>query len=411
MVDPVTLGFSIAAIIIFIGFAGDVIFRKTGIPPILFLLLVGVIIGPVFGFVPTSLITPLLPLFATLTLIMVLFYGGMTMRIRALLSNSGRTAAQVSIYVISSTVIIAYLLSYFLGWPLIEALIFGSIVGGETSGAVVVPLAMSMGFKESPKSFIMLESALNSVLTAVLFISFVTIYQIGTGININNAVNSLVSTFSTGIVVGLVVSLFWIFILHNLNRHRHIYVLTLGLLLITYSISEALGGSGIFSVLIFGVVLGNFKLFTIIFKKKVRILGVKERLFEFQGEMTFLLTTFFFVFLGLLFNISYSNLMYTLIFGGLTLLILLGARALAVNVSTYKSQLSKDKTSIFLMCAQGVTPLVLMSLAIVDGVQLASQFIPLVTFVIISTNLITIVGAVLRKRGIVRGSGVSSRLF
>jgi cell volume regulation protein A len=303
------------------------------------------------------------------------------------------------------------LLSYFLGWPLIEALIFGSIVGGETSGAVVVPLAMSMGFKESPKSFIMLESALNSVLTAVLFISFVTIYQIGTGININNAVNSLVSTFSTGIVVGLVVSLFWIFILHNLNRHRHIYVLTLGLLLITYSISEALGGSGIFSVLIFGVVLGNFKLFTIIFKKKVRILGVKERLFEFQGEMTFLLTTFFFVFLGLLFNISYSNLMYTLIFGGLTLLILLGARALAVNVSTYKSQLSKDKTSIFLMCAQGVTPLVLMSLAIVDGVQLASQFIPLVTFVIISTNLITIVGAVLRKRGIVRGSGVSSRLF
>lgn len=70
------------AIIIFLGVAGEAFFRKTGIPDIAFLMVLGVVIGPVLGIIPTSTVIDVVPYFAAVALILIMFDGGLNLDIR-----------------------------------------------------------------------------------------------------------------------------------------------------------------------------------------------------------------------------------------------------------------------------------------------------------------------------------------
>ena len=134
--------------------------------------------------------------------------------------------------------------------------IFGSMVGGETTAAVVIPLSRSLKLGDKTTTFITIESVLNSIFSIVLFTAFLGTYQTGSP-NISGAFTIIASRFSVGIVVGVVLSMAWIYLLNYIKEYKFTYVFTLGLLFTTYSASDALGGSGILSALIFGIMLGS----------------------------------------------------------------------------------------------------------------------------------------------------------
>jgi len=393
MVQPADfIIFGLVAGIIVLGFGGELFFKRTGIPSFLFLILVGIIVGPVLGIVSGQELIPVLGTIAELTLIMVIFYGGMDTSIESILGGSGRVLVQVMMYVIPSTLVIGFLTSYLFHWPLIQALIFGSMIGGETTAAVVIPLSRSLKLGEKTTAFITLESVLNSIFSIVLFTAFLDTYQTGTP-NVVGALTIIASKFSVGIVAGAILSLAWIYILHYFKDYKFTYVLTLGLLFATYSISFALGGSGILSCLIFGIVLGSYKFLNKLFKKQIEIDRLQKQLGVFQGEIAFLLETFFFVFLGLIFSINTERILSNLEDGALLLAILLGFRTLASTVSTRGSEIKSDRTEIILLNAQGLTPATLAILAVNAGLPLGATFLNLVTYVIILTNIVTTVGA------------------
>src|SRR5579885_2107490 len=123
------LVFSVVAGIIFLGFVGEIFFKKTGISYYLFLIIIGVILGPIFDVFPREPLIPVLGIFAGFTLIMILFYSGMDMKIREVIKGSPRTMVQVTIYVVSSIFLIGFSLHFILKWDLIQSLIFGAMVG------------------------------------------------------------------------------------------------------------------------------------------------------------------------------------------------------------------------------------------------------------------------------------------
>jgi NhaP-type Na+/H+ or K+/H+ antiporter len=85
---------------------------------------------------------------------------------------------------------------------------------------------------------------------------------------------------------------------------------------------------------------------------------------------------------------------------GLAILgILLLSRFIAVSISTYKSDMVKDKLPIFISLAQGLTPATLAILALEYGIPQANTFLVLVTYIIILTNIVTTVGAFITLRG------------
>ena len=393
--------FALVAGIIVIGFAGELFFKKTGIPIYIFLILTGIILGPILNLFPRESLIPELAIFAELTLFMVLFYGGLGLNFTSILANGGRAFVQTVIYVGLSMVFIGLIGIFILKWNVLSSFIFASIIGGETTAAVVVPLSRAMKLSEGAVTFLTMESAMNSILSVVFFFAFVGIYN-GGGIGWVSIVSGISLQFLIGIAIGFVLSLPWVFLLYRFQKQGLTYVLTIGFVLITYSLSTVLGGNGILAVLIFGIILGNYHLLNRLFRRKISMDPLKKQLEMFQGEISFFLETLFFVFLGLTFIITPALIVSNLSIGVLILVMLLASRFVAVKISTFKSELNNERKQIILTCAMGLTPATLGVLAVSLQLPLADTFLNIVTYIIILTNIVTTVGSILNMRQLKR---------
>jgi potassium/hydrogen antiporter len=392
-----SLVFAIVAVIIIIGFAGEFIFRKTGVPIFIFLILMGIILGPVLNLFPRDDLLSTLTPFAQLTLLMVLFYGGLGLKAKSLVECGGRAFIQVVIYVVSSTLIIGSIGFFFLKWDILLSFIFATMISGETTAALIVPLSRSMKLSEPTVTFLTLESAMNSIFSIVLFFAFVGIYTTGQS-NWVTAFSGIASQLSVGIVLGAVLGFAWVYILYRFQKQKFTYVLSIALVLISYSLTTELGGNGILAVLVFGILLGNHQLINRFLKKQLNMTTLQTQLEGFQEEISFLLRTLFFVFLGLTFVINASKISANLSVAIIFLLVLLAIRIIATRVSTYKSDLQKERQIIVLMCAQGLTPATLATLAVSFQLPHSDTFLNIVTYIIIFTNIVTTVGSVLNMR-------------
>jgi cell volume regulation protein A len=392
-----TFVFTVIAAILIIGFLGDLFFKKTGIPFFIFLIVIGIILGPILNVFPREPLLPALAIFAELTLLMVLFYGGLDTRFDAALRGGGRAFIQVAIYVLASTTIIGLLVHLLLGWDILQSFIFASMVGGETTAAVVIPLSRSLNFEEVTVAFLTLESAMNTIFSIVLFFTFVGAYATGVS-NWLSALATIAEDFGVGIAIGILLGSVWVYILHFLQRQKFTYVLTLGLIFITYTLSTRLGGNGELSVLIFGIILGNYYLLRRLTKRRMNMDPLQKQLRTFQEEISFLMETLFFVFLGLTFVINPAVIISNLVTAVVVVAVLLSVRYVATSVSTVRSEMRSERQGIILMCAQGLVPATLVIIALNLQIPLANDFLSIVTYVIILTNIITAVGAILSRR-------------
>jgi cell volume regulation protein A len=396
MADTLLVFAAVSAIIVF-GFLGEQVFRKTGVPSFLFLILMGILLGPVFQIFSGQQLMPILGLFAELTLIMILFYSGLEMKLRSLIRGASRAVLLVFLYVpiaIAATGLFAHLI---LRWDLLQSFIFGSIIGGQTAAPVVVPLARSLKLTEEAVTIITIESVLNSIVGIVVFLALLQVYVSG-AVSWVNSTSEIVESFSIGVVPAALLSVAWILLLERVKDQRYTYVLTLGLLLGTYVLVSVLGGSGELGVFVFGLLLGNYSILNRIAGLRISMEELMRRLSTFQGEISFLLNTLFFVFLGLTFQIDPQQAVGELAVATGFVAILMGSRVASVTVSTIRSGLSKQRPEIVLMSAQGVTQATLAIIALNAGLPLGNTFLALVAYVIILTNVITTIGSVWIRR-------------
>ena len=76
-----------AGVVIFLGVAGEAFFKKTGIPDVAFLMILGVIIGPVLGIIQPEAVIQIVPYFAALALIIIMFDGGLNLDIKHMIKT------------------------------------------------------------------------------------------------------------------------------------------------------------------------------------------------------------------------------------------------------------------------------------------------------------------------------------
>jgi len=387
--------FGVVAGIIVVGFAGEFLIKKVGIPIFIFLILAGIVLGPGLNVFPRESLLSILALFATLTLLMVLFHAGLGLKTQSVFTIGSRVFIQTTIYTAISTILLGSLGYFVLKWDPLQAFIFAAIIGGEITAAVIVPLSHSMKLREKTVTFLTMESAISSVFSVVIFATLVNIYMTGES-NPLGIISGISMQFCVGIVAGFLLSLAWVYILHRFQRHKFTHVLTIGFILATYSIITNLGGNGILAVLVFGIIFGNYHIVNKILKTKINIDRLQQQLTTFYEEIAFLLETLFFVSLGLIFVIEPSLLLAGIMFT----VVLLMTRYGAVKVSTIKSDLAQEKKMITFMCALGLTPATLAILTISYGIPLADTIVNVVTYVIIFTNIVTAVWSTyyLRKK-------------
>ncbi|MCA9615584.1 MAG: cation:proton antiporter, partial [Myxococcales bacterium] len=76
--------------IFLIGIVGELVFAKTGVPDVIWLIVVGAVLGPISGLVSKAMLQSIAPYFGALTLVIVLFNGGTGLKLRELSAAAGR---------------------------------------------------------------------------------------------------------------------------------------------------------------------------------------------------------------------------------------------------------------------------------------------------------------------------------
>lgn len=382
----------ILGIIMILGFIGNYIFNRTQVPSIVWLLLFGLVVGAVFKVETLQVTYPELLMtissfFGAIAIVIILFDGGINTDIYRLFKGAPRgLLLTVSGFCLSflGTIFVVVGLSGLgvIGVSFEDSFIVGAVLGaivGGTSSPIVIPLAYRLkNLQDKTKMVTSIESILTDPLCiVVVFAIYYMIFVVGE-INIGLGIGNLVKTFSVGIVLGLVLGFAWLFIMDRTRKEQFSYVLTLAVVFLVYSftalivgIGEGGEGAGAIACLMFGLVLGNGKKVLEMVRYEGKGFEMDEETRQFHSLTSFVIRTFFFVYLGMI--VSFQSLDYILI-GIIILLALLGLRYLAVKISTYKGGFEKDDMqTMIVMMPRGLAAAIL---AIKFGPEFVNKYMP-----------------------------------
>ena len=292
----------VVGLLAILGFLGDRMFQKTGVPDVLLLLLVGTLIGPFFGLIDLNKLSNITPYFGTLVLIFILFDGGLELDFNVILKQLFPVIILVVLSIVTVMVSVASITINYYDWHWLPSLILASFLS-NISGAIVLPVVNHLAIKEEDKSILKLEAAASDVLVILLFVTFMSLLMAmgtegeTTTFSPRQTLNTLAGSFSIAIVIGSVAGTFWMVVLNRIYRFQHNYMATLGMLLMLYSFSEFLGASGMMAVLFFGIVLANSAKFGHFFNiKEIRF--TPHEMKHLHATFSFLLKTFFLIYIG-----------------------------------------------------------------------------------------------------------------
>lgn len=150
------------------GFVCQWLAWRVKLPSILFLLLVGIVAGPVTGLLrPDDVFGDLLPPVVSLAVGVILYEGSLTLKFAEIRGHGAVVRNLVSIGVLTTWVVATLAANFFLGWDWYLAALFGAIV--TVSGpTVIMPLLRAIRPNRSLSSVIRWEGILVDPLGAVL---------------------------------------------------------------------------------------------------------------------------------------------------------------------------------------------------------------------------------------------------
>ena len=112
----------------------------TRLPAILFLLIVGILVGPIFNIIdPEALFGPLLFPIVSLSVAVILFEGSLTLKFEDIRGHGKTVSNLITIGALLTWLIIAYSTHYLFDFPFELAFLFGAIVI-VTGPTVIIPM-------------------------------------------------------------------------------------------------------------------------------------------------------------------------------------------------------------------------------------------------------------------------------
>lgn len=297
--DPVSVFLLTIAGIFLVGVLGERVFERTQVPDAVWLVSMGVVLGPVAGLLRQDQLREIAPFFASLTLIVILFDGGRRLQVGSL----GRAALPATLLAlvafVCSCAVVALLaqLAAAVGWlpgpwTLQHSLLLGAILGGSSS-VVIMPSMARARVEPRTADLVGLESAITDVLCVVGAGTMVQL--IGGSPGAGDPLGVVASTFGIGLGLGAAAGVAWVLFLRLLRRSAHGFPLTLSALLILYVVVDRSGGSPALAVLTFAVLVGNAEW---ILARAGYAGPAMDDGPDFHGQLVFLVKSFFFTFIG-----------------------------------------------------------------------------------------------------------------
>lgn len=385
--------FALLGAMLVVGFLANRAFQITRVPDSVVLMLGGVLAGPVLHLLGENTFQPVINVFGTLALLLVLFEGGLELNVRETMRYFPGGFVLAFLGFLFSAALVALVVHYAvsgLGWS--AALLIGAVLGC-TSSTVVLPLLQQVQVHDSTKVVLLVEASLADVAAVVTVGILVDVTHLG-GALLGSLLGGFLSKVLISVIFGGVAGLLWSRVLPRFLRGRFWYVLTFAIVLLAYAGARALGGSGLIAVLCFGVTLGNIRPVT----RTLADAAATERLSKeaylqvlaFHSELGFLIRTFFFFVLGTLVQVADVELLIAAL--GVFAAIVV-ARALAVQASRWAWRVpQEDRGLVFFMMPRGlVTAVLAVQVIEARGADFA-WLSPIVFILILLTSAVVVLG-------------------
>lgn len=397
--------------IIALGFLGHLFFERSRIPDILLLLGVGTILGPLTGIVPVETVRPFMPGFGAIALTIILFEGGLDLNLQRTITQASKAlllalfSFTFSMFMIYYALTLGFNISGRYGWALSAAL-------ACTSAPIVIPLAARIAPSSTMRPLLAVESALSDALAVIVVLTLIQLQ--GLALDGSDLLQALGQSLLIGTLVAFLSGLLWLWALSRLYSQKYYYLLTLGFVFLMMGAVEKVHGSGAIAVLIFGIVLANGQtLMNLVGKSwQARLsklfyggqIELHPRITESHSEISFLVRTFFFIYLGVIFRWPGHDfrLWLTILLVSVAIIV---SREISVQLLGWMGHVSaRNRLLLAAMLPRGLATAVLTALLVLANKQLAGSPETLAIFVIVVTNIWTTLKA-LKIRNTADGEG------
>ena len=348
-------------------------FSRRRIPDVLLLMLIGILVGPVLGFVTPANLDEIGPVLASLTLLFILFDSGIDMKLD-MVRRYWSGVVQVTFFSFVVSMATVTLVAYFLvDLELKASMMLGAMVAG-TAAAIVIPLVRRMRVSVKTRVTLTLESAISGVLCIVIALAFIEGYKLG-NVSIGSMLGRVFASILMALVIGTVGGIVWSSFMDRIRKLQNSMFLTPAFVFVIYGVAELLGYSGAIATLSFGLVLGNPEYFEMSFLKKLRLndmTPLEDNEKSFFKEFVFILKTYFFVYIGIC--IPFSNplaLAYGLVIAAALFVVRFALIAIVGRKNT-----PEDRLTVSMMIPKGLVSAVLASMPEQANVAAGYDIIP-----------------------------------
>lgn len=334
-------------------------FSRRRIPDVLLLMIIGILVGPVSGWVTPDKLADVGPVLASLTLLFILFDSGIDMKI-AVIQKYWTGVVQVTLLSFVASMATTSVLAYFVvGLELLSSLMLGSMVAG-TAAAIVIPLVRQMRVSDKTRVTLTLESAISGVLCIVIALAFMEGYKLG-NVSFGPMLGRVLASILMALILGVVGGIVWSSLMDHIRKLQNSMFMTPAFVFVLYGITELLGFSGAIAALAFGLVLGNPDYFEMSFLKKMKLhdmTPLEEGEKSFFKEFVFILKTYFFVYIGIC--IPFTNIT-ALMYGAIIAVSLFAIRFIIIAI-VGRSNTAEDRLTVSMMIPKGLVSAVLASM-------------------------------------------------
>lgn len=353
----------VIGLLVFLAHFFTALFRRTRVPDVLLLLLLGVLLGPVTGWVKPSDFGQTGGVVSMFALIVILFESGIDLRPQVIL-RAWRPTLGLTLLTFVITIGCAYLTGvHLLGLSPMLAWILGATVGG-TSAAVVIALVKSLKVAEPAGTVLIMESALGDVLCIVILLGLVEAAALGS-LHAGKMIGSIFASLVCAGIIGMLGGFVWLAVLNTVRQFPNSTFTTLAFLFILFGVSDMLGFSGAIAALAFGATLTNHRQMDFLHQRKLDLGAISESDVDFFMEILFLLKTFFFIYMGV--SIRFTDLRLIAIAAVFTLAVFLLRIPIVRIVFPRGSVEWKDAALMTFMVPKGLVSAVLASIPVERG--------------------------------------------
>lgn len=371
-----------AAVIIILSFWFNGISKKTNIPSVLMLIVLGVILQYVLKYFMPDIpdFSGSLEILGTVGLIMIVLEAALELELkREKLIPILKSMAIALMGLIASAWVAALIMHQFIPEMTMQSALIYATPLSILSSAIIIPSVR--GLEDRKKEFHIYESTFSDIMGIMMFY-----FLVG---ELNSSNESGAAGFAGNIVLTIVIAIiasYALILIFQRIKSQAKQFLLIAVLLLLYAIGKKMHLSSLIIILIFGLIIANVKLFfpgkTAIFLDNEKIQQIFHELHIITLETAFVIRTFFFVIFGI--TIVISSLFS---FSVALVSILIIASIYAIRFVLLRVFFGKDILPQLFIAPRGLIT-VLLFYAIPEEAEIASFESGILLFVIIGTSLI-----------------------